>query len=149
MSISAGNVLTEQVISGSPEETRALARSVVAGLPAGAVLALHGELGSGKTCFVHGVAQALAIARPITSPTFTIINEYRGNRPLYHIDLYRIRTPDEALDLGLEDYLDPDGITVIEWAERAGDLIPAAAVHIRFERLAESTRRAITITRHA
>jgi tRNA threonylcarbamoyladenosine biosynthesis protein TsaE len=136
---------SEQIISRSPEETRALAARVLAALPERAVIALHGELGSGKTCFVQGLALVLGIGQPVTSPTFTMINEYRGERPLYHVDLYRVRNPDEAVDLGLDEYLPADGITVIEWAERAGDLIPPDAAHVYFRTLKDPDEREIRI----
>ena len=136
---------TEKHSSRSPEETRELARQVLAQLPARAVLALHGELGSGKTCFVQGLAAALGVRQPVTSPTFIMINEYPGARPLHHIDLYRLRNPDEALSLGFEEYLEADGITAVEWAERAGDLIPASAVHIHFERAEDPEERTIRV----
>ena len=136
---------TETLISHSPEETQALAARIVAGLPGRAVLALHGDLGSGKTCFVQGVARALGIRRAITSPTFTIINEYAGARRLHHIDLYRLPGPDDALHLGFEDYMHAEGLTVVEWAERAGDLVPPDAVHLHFEALPDPTERRIRI----
>ena len=82
------------IISHSVEDTWNIARSLIDQLPDRAVLALHGELGSGKTCFVQGLAAALDISQAITSPTFTIVNEYSGTRPLYHIDLYRLNSPD-------------------------------------------------------
>lgn len=133
------------ITSHSIEDTHALASEIVSRSEGRLVLALHGQLGAGKTCFVQGLAAALGIDRPVTSPTFIIINEYRGERPLYHIDLYRINSPDEALTIGLDDYLDSDGITAIEWAERAGDLLPADAVHIHFESLPEPDSRRIRI----
>jgi tRNA threonylcarbamoyladenosine biosynthesis protein TsaE len=136
---------TEHIVSRSPEDTYDLARILLARLPARAVLALHGDLGSGKTCFVQGLARALGIQRAVTSPTFTMINEYPGPRPLCHIDLYRIHGPDEALSLGLEEYLHADGITAIEWAERAGDLIPRQAFHLHFERTSDPDERAIRL----
>jgi len=109
------------------------------------MLALHGDLGSGKTCFVTGIARALQITEPITSPTFTIINEYAGKMSLYHMDLYRISQPDELFSLGLEDYFSGDGITVAEWAERAGDLLPQSTINITFEVLEKENSRRITI----
>lgn len=117
----------------SPEETWAVAEKIAAQLPARAILALHGELGAGKTCFVQGLARALGIHRPITSPTFTLVQEYRlAARRLVHIDLYRIASPDELLHLGFEDYLLEDGVVAIEWAERAGDLLPPDTRHLYF-----------------
>jgi tRNA threonylcarbamoyladenosine biosynthesis protein TsaE len=96
----------EQFISHSPEETRKVAHMLAARLKAGDVVALHGELGSGKTCLVQGLAEALGVERAVNSPTFTLISEYTGNGlRLYHIDLYRIRDALEAAALGLDEYL--------------------------------------------
>ena len=133
-------------ITSSPLETQELAARILAELPDRAVLALHGDLGSGKTCFVQGLARALGIHRMVTSPTFTIVNEYRtGTRPLYHVDLYRL-APGRDLDmLGLDEYLDAAGITVIEWAERAVGWLPAHTFHIRFEVLTGEDRRRIVV----
>jgi tRNA threonylcarbamoyladenosine biosynthesis protein TsaE len=136
----------QRYISHSPEETWEIAERIVVNTPGRLVLALHGELGSGKTCFVKGVALALGIDQPIMSPTFTIIREYRGTRPLYHVDLYRLNNPNEVLAIGFEEYLQADGITAVEWAERAGDLIPQDATRIKFEALAEPDERAITVS---
>ncbi len=115
----------------SPEETWALAAELAAELGPGTVMALHGELGAGKTCFVQGLAAALGIDEPITSPTYTLIGEYEGRLPLHHIDLYRLSGPEEALGLGIEEYFDLDGITAIEWAERAEGLLPPDLLHIQ------------------
>jgi tRNA threonylcarbamoyladenosine biosynthesis protein TsaE len=117
----------------SPEETWALAAGLADKLPAGTTIALHGDLGAGKTCFIQGFAAALGIDEPITSPTYTIIGEYEGRLPLHHIDLYRLSGPEEALGLGLEEYFDANGITAIEWAERAEGLLPPDLLHIRIE----------------
>lgn len=119
------------VETNSPEETWALAAELAAELGAGTVMALHGELGAGKTCFIQGLAAALGIDEPITSPTYTLIGEYEGRLPLHHIDLYRLSGPTEALGLGLEEYFDANGITAIEWAERAEGLLPPDLIHIR------------------
>jgi tRNA threonylcarbamoyladenosine biosynthesis protein TsaE len=120
--------------TGSAAETQALAAALAAELPRGAVLCLHGDLGAGKTCFVQGLARALGVRRPVGSPTFTLINEYRGRRGLAHIDLYRIRGAGDAFGLGLEDYLFHfDGVVAIEWAERAGELLPEDCWHVRLE----------------
>jgi tRNA threonylcarbamoyladenosine biosynthesis protein TsaE len=116
-------------------------------LPPAAVLALYGELGAGKTCFVQGLAEALGIADPVTSPTFTLIHEHRGPRPLYHIDLYRIQSAGEALLLGVEDYLPADGITAVEWAERAEALLPPDTVRLHFEFMRAADARRIIIRR--
>ena len=118
--------------SSSPADTCALASLVAGRLRPGDVLALHGDLGAGKTCFVQGLGAALRVREPVHSPTFTLINEYHGALPLYHVDLYRLAGSAEALDLGLDEYLDGDGVTVIEWAERAGSALPPRTIHIEF-----------------
>ena len=146
---------TRTVISKSPEETQALAADLAAELStrggsasggkSGAVLALYGELGSGKTCFVQGLARALGVRQPVTSPTFTIVNEYRGRRPLVHMDLYRIHDPEELRGIDFESYLDTEGITVIEWAERSGNWLPGNTLHIYFETGADPAVRTIRV----
>jgi tRNA threonylcarbamoyladenosine biosynthesis protein TsaE len=132
-------------VTRSPAETRDVARRLVQALPPSAVIALYGDLGSGKTCFIQGVAGALGVNRVVTSPTFIVVNEYRGQRSLYHIDLYRLHGPDEILALGFADYLEPDGLTAIEWADRAGDLIPASAVRVFLAAASSPRRRSIRI----
>ncbi|MBI5876237.1 MAG: tRNA (adenosine(37)-N6)-threonylcarbamoyltransferase complex ATPase subunit type 1 TsaE [Chloroflexi bacterium] len=124
----------------SAAETQALAARIAPLLQAGDVLWLSGDLGSGKTTFTQGLGRALGITQPIVSPTFVLIREYAGRLPLYHIDLYRLDNPREALNLGLRDYLDGEGVCVIEWAERfdaRGDL---PGLHIRIEPDAGSGR---------
>jgi tRNA threonylcarbamoyladenosine biosynthesis protein TsaE len=150
---------TRKIISKSPAETRALAAVLAAELSTrggsassgklGAVLALHGELGSGKTCFVQGLARALGVRQAVTSPTFTIVNEYRGRCPLIHMDLYRIGDPEELLSIDFENYLDAQGITVIEWAERAGNWLPVNTMHIYFETGSGLNERTITMAAEA
>ncbi len=136
---------TTTLTSRSPQETAAFAAEVLARLVPGAVLALHGDLGSGKTCFVRGLAAALHLTVPVTSPTFTLIHEYPSDPPLYHMDLYRINGPDALDALGLDDYLDGGGITVIEWADRAGPLLPARTIHIHFQIEQNPETRTITV----
>jgi tRNA threonylcarbamoyladenosine biosynthesis protein TsaE len=133
------------VVTHSPEETRRLAADLLRELKPGAVLALHGDLGAGKTCFVQGLAAALGVHHPVNSPTFVLIHEYPSTPPLYHADLYRIRDADDAFGLGLEEYFKSDGITVIEWAERATEILPPNAWHLHFEVGQDLTERIITI----
>ncbi|MDD4873322.1 MAG: tRNA (adenosine(37)-N6)-threonylcarbamoyltransferase complex ATPase subunit type 1 TsaE [Kiritimatiellae bacterium] len=109
------------------------------------MLSLHGNLGSGKTCFVQGLAMALDINQAVTSPTFTVVNEYKGRLPLYHIDLYRLKGPEEVLGFGFEEYLTAKGIIAIEWAERSGDLLPANTIHIYFEVMPNMDDRCLTM----
>ena len=106
-------------ISNNPSETEALGAEWGRALSAGWVIALSGDLGAGKTRLVKGLAQGLSIPMPVHSPTFALINIYEGGRlPLFHLDLYRLDTPQQIAAAGLEEYLQPSGITVIEWAER-------------------------------
>src|SRR5258707_12703275 len=107
------------IISHTPAETMEFGRQLATTLRPGDVIALTGDLGAGKTCLVKGIAAGLGITQDVTSPTFTLIHEYRGGRlPLAHVDLYRLNDELEAINIGIEDYLNGAGLTVIEWAER-------------------------------
>lgn len=118
-------------VTHSPEETRALAGRLAGQWGPGTIVCLHGDLGLGKTCFAQGVARALDIRRPVSSPTFTLINEYRGRLPLAHVDLYRVRGAADAFSLGLDDYFDGyPGIVLLEWAERIAGLLPEECWHV-------------------
>ena len=128
-------------ISHNPAETIALARALAATLRRGAVLALSGDLGAGKTHFVKGLAAGLGTTASVTSPTFTLIHEYPGGRlPLYHFDFYRLDDADEALRIGLDEYLDGDGACVIEWAEKFPALLPPHTRWLRFTHRDDGTR---------
>jgi len=131
------------IISHSPEQTIEFGRRIAQDLRAGSVLALIGELGAGKTALVKGIARGLGIAQEVTSPTFTLIHEYRSGRlPLYHVDLYRLDAVEQALAIGIEEYLPrPDGVTVIEWAEKIESLLPPRTSRIHFTALSETSRR--------
>jgi len=108
-------------------------RAQAGALRRGDVLALSGELGAGKTHFVKGVAAGLNAEAAVTSPTFTLIHEYLGGRlPVYHFDFYRLEDEDEALKIGLDEYLDGDGVCLIEWADKFPDLLPAHTRWFRF-----------------
>ena len=110
-------------ISHSPEETRQLGESWGRAADRGRVFALSGDLGAGKTELVKGMASGLGAVTRVHSPTFTLVNEYGGGRlRLFHLDLYRLETPGQIIAAGLEEFLQPDGVTVIEWAERIYDL---------------------------
>ncbi len=141
------DALPLHVLTRSPEETRQLAASLAASLIPGTVLALHGDLGAGKTCFIQGLAEGLGVEGPVTSPTFTLVHEYAGRLPLYHADLYRIADAREALRAGLEDYLHGGGVCAVEWAERAPGLLPAHTVHVRLRAGAKEQERDIVISR--
>ena len=121
------------IISHSQQETFEFGRQFAAGLRRGDVLALAGDLGAGKTQFAKGLAVGLGVETDVTSPTFTLIHEYPGGRlPLFHIDLYRLEDEDEVLGIGIDEYLDGDGVTVIEWADKFAALMPAGARWVRF-----------------
>jgi len=117
--------------SRSAEETRAAGRRLGRDLAPGDVVALSGPLGVGKTVFAQGVAEALGIHEPITSPTFTLISEYEGRMPFYHMDLYRLGTPEEFAWLGVEEMLNGRGVCLVEWSERAGDELPDRTIVVR------------------
>lgn len=131
-------------ITSSPDETKAFAADLAKKLKPGSVLALHGDLGSGKTCFVQGLAEALGVKEIVNSPTFAIVNEYQGRCRLYHVDLYRVNSASEAEALGLEDLLEGDGIMAIEWPEIFSSLLPKNTIHIHFA-FVDATRRRILI----
>lgn len=133
--------------SSGPKDTARIAHRVAAELASGGVIALIGPLGVGKTVFVKGLAKALGLSGDdATSPTFTLINEYEGAVPLYHVDLYRLENPEEVEELGLHEYFEKDGIVAVEWAERAFHLLPPGALTVIFERGSGTTRK-LTITR--
>jgi tRNA threonylcarbamoyladenosine biosynthesis protein TsaE len=138
------------VITRNPAETMELAAEVARELEDHAILALRGDMGSGKTCFVRGLAFALGIECTVNSPTFTIVNEYRGHRLLYHVDLYRLTSPEDVLAFGFEELLETRAIIAIEWAENARDLIPDGTIDISLKCLEAPDEREIIIrrTRH-
>lgn len=113
--------MTLRVTTTSVEETEAVGCAFGKTLAAGALVALRGELGAGKTAFARGVAQGLGITARVTSPTFALVNEYPGKPPLFHFDLYRLAGADELYDLGLDEYLARGGVCLMEWAERVED----------------------------
>jgi tRNA threonylcarbamoyladenosine biosynthesis protein TsaE len=131
--------------SNSPEETTALGKRIAALLVCGSVIALNGELGSGKTCITRGIAAGLGITGNITSPTYTIINEYHDSeecsRPtLYHIDAYRLNSGRDFEDIGGTEILNSNGISIIEWSERISKSLPDNAIKISLEITGHSSR---------
>jgi tRNA threonylcarbamoyladenosine biosynthesis protein TsaE len=132
-------------ISNSPGETEAIGQRFAKNVDAACVLALKGELGSGKTQFVKGLVAGLGSVAEATSPTFTILHEYSGGRfPVYHFDFFRLEDRQSVARLGLDDYFFGDGVSVIEWADRFPEFIPGEAHWILFEIKSENTR-AITL----
>jgi tRNA threonylcarbamoyladenosine biosynthesis protein TsaE len=131
-------------ISNSPTETEAIGQQIAEDIGVGSVLALKGDLGSGKTVFVKGLVAGLGSRADVTSPTFTIVHEYRGGRlPVYHFDFFRLENREAVAQLGLDDYFFGDGLSVIEWADRFPELIPQHARWILFE-TKSGNQRAIT-----
>jgi len=129
------------VITSSTEQTEEVGRVLGTMLEAGDLVCLFGDLGAGKTHFSYGVAQGLQVQdQYITSPTFTFVNEYQGRIPLYHIDLYRLKDPSELESIGFEEYIDSDGATVIEWAERAEEELPDEKLNVYISDVSESSR---------
>jgi tRNA threonylcarbamoyladenosine biosynthesis protein TsaE len=136
------------VITSSPEETIAFAKKLAQGFKPGSVLCLHGDLGSGKTTFIKGIAEGLGLKHPeqVKSPTFVLMHVYRARIPLYHFDCYRLDSVDELANIGVADFAnDPHAISCIEWAEKAKDLIPPHAIRIRLEIL-DAAKRRITLS---
>ncbi|HUF93929.1 MAG TPA: tRNA (adenosine(37)-N6)-threonylcarbamoyltransferase complex ATPase subunit type 1 TsaE [Candidatus Limnocylindria bacterium] len=134
------------VVTASPEDTARAGERLAATLGPGDVVALTGELGAGKTCFVQGLARGLGVQTRATSPTFVLVNEYRGRVPVHHVDAYRTAHAAELVDLGLLELFDGDGVTVVEWADRAAALLPERAIHVHIDGVGDE-RRMITIRR--
>ncbi len=133
-----------EYITNSPEQTEALGAALGAKLVPGTVLAFRGDLGAGKTAFTRGLARGLGARETVTSPTYTVVNEYcTGRLPLFHFDMYRLGSADELWDIGWEDYLDRGGVCAVEWSENVAEAMENA-VEIRMEKLGEEIRR-ITI----
>ena len=133
-----------EFLTNSPEETEKIGAALGKILKPGTVIAYRGDLGAGKTAFTRGLARGLGCTDLVTSPTYTIVNEYLGGRlPLFHFDMYRLASSDDLWDIGWEDYLDRNGICAVEWSENVEDAMEGA-VSITIEKLGEDTRR-ITI----
>lgn len=146
-----GPILNRNVIdliSNSAAQTRRFGYRLGLLLKPGDIVCLEGDLGTGKTCFVQGVGQALGIQGPITSPTFTLVGEYRGlhqKMPLFHIDVYRLANVQEAVDLGLWDYLYDDGVSAIEWADRIREELPQEVLWINLRHYLDQNRRGLLL----
>ena len=133
-----------EYMTNAPEETEALGEKLAKLLRPGTVLAYLGDLGAGKTAFTRGLARGLGCRETVTSPTYTIVNEYLGGRlPLFHFDMYRLTSSDDLWDIGWEDYLDRQGVWAVEWSENVPEAM-AGALTVRIEKLGDSVRR-ITI----
>jgi tRNA threonylcarbamoyladenosine biosynthesis protein TsaE len=130
-----------EFITNSPAETEAVGAALAKVLQPGMILAYRGDLGAGKTAFTRGLARGLGYADPVTSPTYTIVNEYLGGRlPLFHFDMYRLASSDDLWDIGWEDYLERGGICAVEWSENVDDAMEQA-LYVTIEKLGADSRR--------
>ncbi|MGO9480686.1 MAG: tRNA (adenosine(37)-N6)-threonylcarbamoyltransferase complex ATPase subunit type 1 TsaE [Candidatus Kryptoniota bacterium] len=130
----------EIYISNSAAETIKLGNKFGRQLQPGSLVALYGELGAGKTQFVKGVCEAFDTKEVVNSPTFTIVNEYHGRVPVSHIDLYRMKSIDEILGIGFDEYLESGGVCLVEWAEKLNGLMPAKRYDVKMSVVNETTR---------
>ena len=132
-----------EFITNSPMETEKVGEALGKVLKPGSILAYEGDLGAGKTAFTRGLARGLGANEPVTSPTYTIVNEYlSGKLPLFHFDMYRLRSADDLFDIGWEDYLDRNGICAVEWSENVAEAMEDA-IFITIQKTGENSRRII------
>ena len=136
-----------QFLSHSAQETESIGEALAKELRPGDVLAFTGSLGMGKTAFTRGLARGLGCRGRVTSPTFTIVNEYEGKTPLFHFDMYRLGSSDELFDIGWDDYLARGGVCAVEWSERVSDALPGDTIFVDIARGEEGENtRVITVT---
>lgn len=127
-------------LTHAPEETEQVGQRLAALLVPGDIIAYYGDLGSGKTAFTRGLARGLGITEPVTSPTYTIVNEYlSGRMPLFHFDMYRLGSADELFDIGWEDYLERGGVCAVEWSENVEEALDGA-IRVCISRVDDTTR---------
>jgi tRNA threonylcarbamoyladenosine biosynthesis protein TsaE len=129
-----------EIVSATAEATEAAGERLGRTLGAGAVVALTGELGAGKTCFVQGLVRGLGAAVRATSPTFVLVNEYKGRVPVHHVDAYRTASMTELIDLGLLEMIDSEGVTLIEWADKLTPLLPPDTIHVHIAGVGDEPR---------
>ena len=138
--------MSVRYVTNSEEETQQLGQRLAERLTPGTVIAFTGDLGAGKTAFTRGLARGLGISDRVTSPTFTIVNEYEGGRlPLFHFDMYRLGSSDELYDIGWEDYLARGGVCAVEWSENIDDALEGDAVRVDIRRGEHDGQRIIEI----
>ena len=136
-------VLTK-FISNSEKETENIGAAFAKDLKGGSVVAMYGDLGAGKTAFVRGMARGMGLDAHVSSPTFTIVNEYPGERELIHFDMYRLASADELFDIGWEDYLNRGAVCAVEWSENVRDAFFGDEINVTIEKIGDCSRR-ITI----
>lgn len=131
---------TIRIQSASPEQTHQVGAVLAKQLRPGSVVAFFGPLGAGKTCLIQGICQALGAKIPASSPSFVMINHYPGEFQIYHLDLYRLKKAEELLDLGFEEYIAGDGICLIEWADKAPELLPKKRWEVQLKIVSDNIR---------
>ena len=134
-----------EIVSRGPEETRALGEKLGRRLEAGDLVTLSGELGAGKTALAQGIAAGLEVVEPVSSPTFALVHEYAGRVPVWHLDVYRLRSLDELVDLSWQDLLAGNGVLLVEWPERIAPALPPERLEVLLEHVDEHSRR-LTLT---
>lgn len=135
-----------EYITHSPAETEAVGEALAKTLRPGTVLAFRGDLGAGKTAFTRGLGRGLGCTERVTSPTYTIVNEYTSGRlPLFHFDMYRLRSSEDLFDIGWEDYLERGGVCAVEWSENVADALERDTVRVDIRRGGEESRRVISV----
>jgi tRNA threonylcarbamoyladenosine biosynthesis protein TsaE len=135
-----------EFVTECEQETEALGERLAGRLEPGAVVAFTGDLGAGKTAFTRGLARGLGISGRVTSPTFTVVNEYEGGRlPLFHFDMYRLGSSDELFGIGWEDYLAREGVCAVEWSENVSDALEEGTIFVEIRRGASERQRIVTV----
>ncbi len=144
-------VETTRAVTEDAEGTRMLGERLSRRLGPGDVVALYGPLGSGKTTITQGICRGLGVRQVVNSPTFTLVNEYRGRCPVYHLDCYRLEGSDDLLELGCEEYFYGDGVCLVEWAEKAAGVLPRRRIEVHLEPAGENRREVVirTVTNDA
>ena len=135
-----------EITTSDPDATEVVGERLGRTLSPGAVVAVTGELGAGKTCFIRGLVRGLDVTTPATSPTFVLINEYQGRLPVHHLDAYRTESLTELMELGLPELFDEDGVTLVEWADKVAPLLPPRTIHVHIAGLGDEPRE-ITVRR--
>lgn len=138
----------ERFITDSPERTRDLGRQFALEIPENSIVCFFGDLGAGKTTFIQGMATAFSSHNQVTSPTFTYLHIYDGEKRIYHFDLYRLHSSDEFLSMGFDEYLFSHGICCIEWSERIASLLPSEIIKVECSHLSETQRQIIISFSH-
>ena len=134
-------VPSTEILAESPEATERAGVELAARLRPGDVVGLSGALGAGKTCFIRGLCRGLGVTQTVSSPTFVLVNQYAGRAPVYHVDAYRTESLTELIDLGFDELVSGEGVTIVEWAEKLTPLLPPDTIRVHIEGLGDEPRR--------